>query len=163
LELSLIKDEINKFDEYRLFIEDTARFSDRRQTVSNIYIAVNSVLPASVAFFFKDVGIARPRLVLVAVPVLAAGIAVCWIWLRLIRRYAKMIDIRVGELRKIESQMDGCHEWYGVMHEEFYAKGPSFSGIEQALPCVFIGLYSFFIVAMALGLCLACCTRQCGG
>ena len=36
--------EFNKFEEYKLFVEDTARLSDRRQTISNIYVTVNSIL-----------------------------------------------------------------------------------------------------------------------
>jgi len=35
---------MDKFEEYKLFVEDTARFTDRRQTVNNIYVAVNSII-----------------------------------------------------------------------------------------------------------------------
>jgi hypothetical protein len=34
----------DKFEEYKLFIEDTARFSERRQTVTKTYITVNSAI-----------------------------------------------------------------------------------------------------------------------
>ena len=36
--------EFDKFEEYKLFVDDTARFTERRQTVSNIYVGVNSLL-----------------------------------------------------------------------------------------------------------------------
>jgi len=31
---------MDKFEEYKLFVEDTARFTDRRQTVNNIYVVL---------------------------------------------------------------------------------------------------------------------------
>ena len=39
---------MDKFEEYKLFVEDTARFTDRRQTVSNIYVAVNSIILSAI-------------------------------------------------------------------------------------------------------------------
>ena len=33
---------VDKFQEYALLIEDTARFFDHRQTVTNLYVAVKS-------------------------------------------------------------------------------------------------------------------------
>ena len=39
---------MNKFEEYRVYVEDTARFSDRRQTAGNAMVAVNALLVAGV-------------------------------------------------------------------------------------------------------------------
>ena len=49
--------DVNKFEEYKLFVEDTARFTDRRQMVTNIYVAVNTILLSAVALLVKDAGL----------------------------------------------------------------------------------------------------------
>lgn len=51
---------MNKFEEYKLFVEDTAKFSERRQTVNNTYVAVNSILLSAVSFLVKDAGFEGP-------------------------------------------------------------------------------------------------------
>ena len=138
----------NKFQEYKLFVEDTARFSDRRQMASNVMVAVNALLVAGVGTLVAKAADGAWWLLLVAALLLVAGILVCVIWFALIRRYEEMIKLRVGELKQMECLMDGSHEWHHLM-EELYKKGLSFSGIQQWLPCVFIGLYLAFIVAGA--------------
>ncbi|MCP4366804.1 MAG: hypothetical protein GY797_01630, partial [Deltaproteobacteria bacterium] len=46
---------MDKFDEYKLFVEDTGRFIANRQGVNNIYVAVNSIVLSASAFMVKDI------------------------------------------------------------------------------------------------------------
>jgi len=39
-----------KFEEYKMIIDDSARFSERRQSITNTYITVNSLLLTAIAF-----------------------------------------------------------------------------------------------------------------
>lgn len=103
-------------------------------------VAVNALLVAGVGTLVAKAADDAWWLLLVAALLLVAGILVCVIWFVLICRYRKMIKLRVGELKQMECLMHGCHEWHHLM-EEFYKKGPSFSGVEQLLPCIFIALY----------------------
>jgi hypothetical protein len=48
-------DSFDVFEEYKLFVEDTARFTERRQTVNNTYVAVNSIILSAIALLVKDV------------------------------------------------------------------------------------------------------------
>src|SRR5438105_473828 len=76
----------DKFEEYKLFIEDTARFSERRQLVTNIYIAVNGAIATLATFILKDT--VQDWKVLVAIlPLLIVGGVVCWLWYRLLLSY----------------------------------------------------------------------------
>ncbi len=136
----------DKFEEYKLFIEDTGRFSDRRQAVSNFIVALNGFLVAGVALLITKAGQKASWLSFVALSLLAAGIVVCAIWLLLIVRYKQAIEERIEQLKKIEESpgMRGCQRMYHTI-----GKGLSFSCIEAGLPCVFIVLYIAFIVAGA--------------
>ncbi len=79
----------DKFEEYKLFIEDTARFSERRQTVGNMFVAVNTLLLTAIAFLVRDSG-ARDYGLLVTVlpiPLVIAGFFVCVWWRQIIFKY----------------------------------------------------------------------------
>jgi hypothetical protein len=47
----------DKFEEYKVFIEDTARFAERRQKVGSNCVAVNSIILSAIAFLVKDSGL----------------------------------------------------------------------------------------------------------
>jgi len=146
---------INKFEEYKLFIEDTARFTDRRQTVNNIYVAVNSIILTAIALLVKDAGLNSFWRTLAVMPMLAAGIVICLQWDRLLIKYKKLVGFRINHLRKMENlpEMVGCHRMYHC-EDELYprdmdnqpipGKGLNFSARERWLPWVFIMLYSLF-------------------
>ncbi len=84
---------VNKFEEYKLFIEDTARFTDRRQTVTNVYVAVNTILLSAVALVMTNRTLTHWLLALTAFAVLAGGIAVCFFWRQLIDKYHRMNSV----------------------------------------------------------------------
>lgn len=146
----------SKFEEYKLLVEDTAHFSDRRQTVTIIYVTVNSILLGGIGLLLRDVtrnGDMAGKLALI-IPLLAIGIAACSIWLWLIRRYKVVIGDRIDILKDMESApgMQGCQEIYHKLNR-MYAEGPSFAGIEAILPILFIVIYATGILAV---LCLWC-------
>jgi hypothetical protein len=146
--------DFNKFDEYKLFVENTAGFSDRRQTASNVMVALNALLVAGVGALFAKAAEGAPWLLLIAALLLTAGFFVCVVWLALIRKYEKMIDTRVGALTDIEEEMPGCHHWHRVMHERFYARYRSFSEVEQWLPVIFMALYGVLVTSIVAGVVL---------
>jgi hypothetical protein len=150
------KTNYSRFEEYKLLIEDTAHFSDRRQTVTIIHLTVNSILLGSIGLLLGDVspdGDLAGKLALI-IPLLAIGIAACSIWLWLIRRYKVVIGERIDILKEMEKApgMLGCQEIYHRLNR-IYAEGPSFAGIEAILPILFIVIYAAGILAV---LCLWC-------
>jgi tetratricopeptide (TPR) repeat protein len=94
--------EFNRFEEYKLFVEDTARLSDRRQTISNIYVTVNSILLAAIGLIIKDLGANGCWLLILPFPLVIAGIAVCIWWHQLILKYKRLIGLRMDTLRITE-------------------------------------------------------------
>ena len=146
---------MDKFDEYKLFVEDTARFSERRQTVTSIYVAVNSIILTGVAFLVKDAGFVPLWRAFVVMLVLTAGIFICLQWARLINQYKQLVGMRIDELRKMEVHPDmvGCHKMYhaeDILYPRdsegraIKGKGLNISDREKWLPRVFIIVYSFF-------------------
>jgi len=145
------------FDEYKLFVEDTARISDRRQMISNIYTAVNSILLAAVGLLIKDFGLGFTWKVFLSLPLIIAGIVVCLLWIQLIHRYKSLVGIRMEVLRATEDKMVDSIQMYH-QEDKLYppdSKGSSFgsstfSDIENKLPMLFIFLYIFFCIVVLI-------------
>ena len=157
---------VDKFEEYKLFVEDTARFSERRQTVSNIYVAVNSVILSAVAFLSKDAGFVPIWRAFVVMLVMAAGIVVCMQWYKLILKYKVLVGFRIRQLRLIEEteEMAGSHQMYH-QEDKLYpvdgeghvksGEGLNFSDREIWLPRVFLIVYSVFLLGFVVMLLFA--------
>lgn len=151
---------IDRFEEYKLFVEDTARFTERRQTVNNTYVAVNSIILSAIALLVKDVSASSSWRALFVIPVLIAGIVICLHWKRLILKYKRLVGFRMEALRAIEDldDMTGSCRMYHA-EDKLYPRdeqgrlipgeGLNFSDRERWLPRVFMGLYALFLGGVA--------------
>jgi hypothetical protein len=151
----------DKFEEYKLFIEDTARFSERRQKVGSTYVAVNSIILSAIAFLVKDSGFTGQWQLLVVLPLLVAGMTICLSWRQLILNYKKLVNLRIDRLRAMEElpEMEGSSQMYHA-EDELYPrsgqgerkrrKGLNFSDLEQQLPWVFLALYGMFSIGVVV-------------
>jgi hypothetical protein len=157
---------VNRFEEYKLFVEDTARFTDRRLTVNNIYVAVNSAVLAAVAFLGKDAGFLPSWRTGTLALVLVAGIVICLQWIQLIGKYKGLVKLRMDQLHKMEvsPEMAGCWQMYHK-EDDLYprdekgnlspGKSHNISDLERWLPAVFIIVYAIFLLGCLAGLTFA--------
>ncbi len=151
---------MSDFEEYQLFVNDTARLSDRRQTVTNTYITVNGAIITLMAFLVKD---SRPISwwpVLALLPLVSFGAVVCFHWWYLLKNYRRLVGLRLKVLREMESKLTNSIQMYH-REDELYppagqghplsAKGLNFSDLESHLPLVFLALYLVLVLALAAG------------
>jgi hypothetical protein len=151
----------DKFEEYKMFIEDTARFSERRQKVGSTYVAVNSIILSAIAFLVKDSGFTGRWQLLVVLPLLIAGMTICVSWRQLILNYKKLVNLRIDRLRAMEElpEMEGSSKMYHA-EDDLYPrsgqgerkrrKGLNFSDLERQLPWVFLALYGVFLLGVVV-------------
>lgn len=158
--------ELDKFEEYKFFVDDTARFTERRQTVSNIYVGVNSLLLVAIGLLIKDLGARGLWILLLPLPLIVAGIVVCLWWRQLIFKYKELVRLRIRTLRGMEDKMLESEKMYHI-EDELYPRdknnkmipgqGLNFSDLEARLPIVFIVLYCTFgvgsLVVLFVGIC----------
>jgi len=152
-----------RFEEYKLFVDDTARLSERRQTVSNIYVAVNSLLLTAIGLLIKELGARGLWVLLLPLPLVTAGIAVSLWWRQLIRKYKKLVGLRIDTLREMEDEMPESVKMYHV-EDKLYPRdeggemipgeGLNFSDLEARLPMLFVVLYCIFGVGSLTALVL---------
>ncbi len=143
---------INPFEEYKFFVDDTARLSERRQTVTNTYITVNGAIIGLITFLVKDAGIARLSIALITtLPLFAAGAIVCFFWYRLLMSYKRLIGFRFEQLQLIEQTLRGCHQMFTLESKHLYSKAPKkeqieISRIERQLPLLFGLVYATLLL-----------------
>ncbi len=152
---------MNKFEEYKLFVEETTQFSSRRQTVNNLYVTVNSIIMTGTAFLAREVvqeGLWKvsPVLLLLAV----VGAVICLQWQQLLEKHKTLVGFRIKQLREMEEHPDmaGCHQMYH-REDELYpvdddgrpiaGKGLNLSDREKWLPRVFMLVYLSGVVGVA--------------
>jgi hypothetical protein len=143
------------FEEYRLFIEDTARFSDRRQAFSNVMVAVNSFLVGAIYVVLKDLSPHALHRLVAMVPLLGAGLAASCVWSKLFNEYQEIIRLRTDFLKQIECKAgkDARDGMYHMLETKFYRKGGrerGFTRLEKRLPRIFMGVYSAFMAGVIL-------------
>ena len=146
-----------KFDEYKLFIEDTGRFAERRQTISNRHLALNISLLATIGLLVKGFGSNGTWILLLPLPLVVAGIFVSLWWGQLIRKYKELVKLRIDMLREMEDEIPDSVRMY---HKEdklyprdekgkmIRGKGLNFSDLEARLPWLFIVLYGIFGIVL---------------
>lgn len=143
-----------KFEEYKMFIEDTARFTERRQNTSNLYVTINSLVLTAIMFVGNDLEADSVSKLLLLLPVIAAGIAISSWWRQLIKKYKQLVGFRITRLREMEDHVDleGIERMYHAEDELYprHADGKivigvrlNFSDLEARLPTLFIVLYVF--------------------
>jgi hypothetical protein len=151
--------DFSSFEEYQIILEDAARFTDRRQTTSNMYVAVNSLLLTAIGVLVKDLAARGGWNLLLPIPLVAAGAAVCLWWTQLIRKYKRLVGLRIDTLREMED-LPGMSDSVKIFHREdaLYprdeagnmvpGKGLSFSDLESRLPQLFLWLYCLLGVGL---------------
>jgi len=154
---------VKEFEEYKLFVQDTAKLSDRRQTVTNTYIAVNSLLLGVVSFLVKDAANGQWWGLALALPLMTGGAVVCVYWRKFIVKYKALIGLRIDTLREMEDLpgMAGSVRMYHI-EDTLYprdeegkmipGKGLDFSELEKRLPTLFLILYIVYAIGTVLAL-----------
>lgn len=151
-------------DQYEQVIEDTAKLTDRRQTVNNLYLSANSLLLGGIALLAQG-GITTIFSITLIVLISIVGGVLCFDWRRLIETYRRLVRLRVGILKEIEAtdtfMAAGC---VPVYHREdaLYQRGKDgktidgekkpvfgFSRIERNLPLTFSVVYVLVIIGTA--------------
>lgn len=97
------------FDEYKLVAEDTARISDRRQTVNTLFVSINALFLTGVGYLLYKYGQSYGdglHLTFFTAGFLVIAVLTRMInrsWLRLSDQYSKLINLRIRYLEKLEA------------------------------------------------------------
>jgi len=136
------------FEEYKLFFEYINKLIDRRQTVTTIYLAVNTALIGAVTYIFSNLQIQEVGKELSALGLLLAGLLACDFWRRLIMQYSALLEWWYEQIRTMEEQIPGSKKLIQKEYTHLYssnAKDKKFgiSRYEVRLAWLFSAIYIF--------------------
>lgn len=139
------------FDEYKLFVEQTQKLSERRQKANEIYLAINTGIFTILAFFVRDSGFSSWRLFLFSLPLLLVGVLICFVWHRIIRQFRALIGWRYEQLRMMEDQIPGSFlfitkEWDAGYAPRGGRERFGFARLEIWTPQLVLLLYFIYII-----------------
>lgn len=143
--------QIGKFDEYKLFVENTQKLSERRQKANEVMLAINSATFTILAFLVKDSGFASWRLFFFSLPLFFVGILICCLWQRIIAQFKVLIGWRYEQLRKMEAQMPDSYrlitkEWDEGYDPQGGDERFGFARLEVWVPRLILALYVLSLI-----------------
>ena len=146
---------MDKFREYDLFSQRVLSLSERRQTASQTYLAVNTAIFGVLAFLVKDAGFRGWWLISVSLPLFLVGALACLIWHKIIVQFKQVIGWHYEQLREMEQALPDSHKIYSNEWEEFFKPRQGkerfgFSRLEIWLPRLLLGLYLVYGVGLTV-------------
>ncbi len=88
--------------EYLAIAENTAKLSDRRQTVSDLFLGINSLFLAAAGFVAVSNRMISWWAVAIVIAITVITFVMNSIWYRLIGRYRALINLRIRYLEALE-------------------------------------------------------------
>ena len=117
--------------EYLAIAENTAKLSDRRQTVSDLFLGINSLFLAAAGFVAVSNRLTSWWAVAIVFAITAIAAIINSIWIRLIGRYRALISLRIRYLEGLERllQANGTFGDMKLVLEDSQKEVPATRGI----------------------------------
>ena len=127
-------------EQYKVYLESTDRISSRRQSANSFFVTINTALIALVSYMHLGSTTSTKYYWLVAL----AGIAISYMWYRLIRSYRDLNSAKFKVIHQIEKQLPLSPfdaEWEAVSRGKDSSIYLPFTHIEIGIPWVFLVLH----------------------
>lgn len=149
---------IDKYDEYKFYVDNTQHLDDRRQSLTEMFLGVNTAIFALVGFMVKDAGLEGSLVGLMIAPLFVVGILACLLWISSINRFRRLISWRFDQLMAMERALPESHQMYLKEWELMFAReaGRKILGLSlldwlpRALLVLWMVYGSAFLVAKAV-------------
>jgi len=131
-------------EQYKLYLEMADRISSRRQSANSFFLSLNTALVALVSYLCLG-GQNGSWYVVVAI----AGIAISYMWYRLVRSYKDLNTAKFKVIHEIESKLPMAPydaEWEAVGRGKAPELYLPFTHVEIYVPWVFIILHAIVVL-----------------
>lgn len=134
-------------EQYKLYVQMADHISTRRQSAGSFFLSINTAVLAF-SSYVQSVG-TQASLTELQGLISFAGIALCYMWYRLIRSYRDLNTAKFKVIHEIERRLPVSPydaEWQAVGRGENAALYLPFTHIEIGIPWVFMGLHAVMII-----------------
>lgn len=135
-------------EQYKIYLTSAENISNRRQTANSFFVTVNTAIVSLVSYL--NLGVANSSKLFWVVSV--AGIAISYMWYRLVHSYKDLNSAKFKVIHEIEKSLPICPydaEWEAVGRGENSELYLPFTHIEIYVPWVFLLLHSV-VLAVSL-------------
>lgn len=132
-------------EQYKLFVEMADRISARRQSANSFFLSVNTAIIVLVGYINFGGQFASSYYWLVSL----AGIALCFMWYRLIRSYKDLNSAKFAVIHEMETELPVSpydSEWEKVQRGTNKKLYLPFTHIEVYIPWVFLVIHGFVLI-----------------
>lgn len=136
-------------EQYKIYINAAEKISDRRQKTNEFFLGLNTALVTLLGFLVTKTPLAEIGYILGFASF--AGIAMGYLWYRIIRSYKGLNDGKYKVIHEIESRLPLAlydTEWEMLgrgKNKEIYWP---FTHIELIVPWIFMGIYILIILSI---------------
>ncbi len=134
-------------DQYKIYIDSAEKISDRRLKTNEFFLGLNTGLVALLGFVLSKTSHIGYILGLSSL----AGIAICYLWYRIIRSYKGLNSGKFKVIHAIESRLPLAlydTEWETLGRGENKDKYWPFSHIELSVPWIFMVIYLILLLSI---------------
>ncbi len=127
---------------YKLYVEGAEKISDRRHLANSFFLTINTALIGIVGYVGGSIG--KWNWV-----VSVAGIALCWVWCRLIRSYKDLNSGKFKVVHEIEKELPLAPydaEWEALGRGTDSKLYLQFTRIEKLVPLIFGVLHIMAVI-----------------
>lgn len=129
-------------EQYKIYVESADKISDRRQRTNEFFLGLNTALVALLGFISTRID--EGQLAIIFGFAAVAGIAVCYLWYRILRSYKGLNSGKFAVIHAIENRLPLSlfdTEWEILQRGENRAVYWPFTHIELKVPWIFILIY----------------------
>jgi ABC-type transport system involved in multi-copper enzyme maturation permease subunit len=146
------------FEQYKLYVESADKISERRNLANSFFLTLNTLLLGAIGLFAERF-LQSPWILLLVLPLLGAGLILCYAWGRIIQSYRQL---NTGKFKVIE-QMENLLPLRTYVKAEWNALGQGddpdtympLTKLETWVPWAFAILYIMMIIAVFVVLSLS--------
>ncbi|MEP4890437.1 MAG: hypothetical protein ABJV04_10450 [Aliiglaciecola sp.] len=134
------------FEQYKIYLASADTISSRRQSANSFFVTLNTVLVSLISYL----NIGHTETTNIFWLVSTAGIAICYMWYRLVRSYRDLNTAKFKVIHEIEKSLPLSPfdaEWEAVGRGEDSKLYLPFTHVEMYVPMVFIVLHLFVLVS----------------
>jgi len=132
---------------YKIYVEMADRISSRRERANSYFLTINTALVGLVSYLsLSDAGC---PFVFTHIPVSIAGIALSYLWYRILKSFRDLNSAKFRVIHEIENYLPLAPygaEWEVVGRGKDKKLYLPFTHIEKIVPWIFISLHSFVIL-----------------
>lgn len=136
------------FEQYKLFLQSSESVIQRRQSISNFYLTVNSAL-LGLSGVIGTISISNILNDYIKLFIPIVGIVLCISWIRMIKSYGVLNSSKLKIINMIEKKLPVAlydAEWKVQTDKLNYKPYISFTDSETRIPKIFLIIYSFILV-----------------